>query len=97
VTASGDWPVEEGRGVDDARATQTVDVLRPERARRRGQRDRGRDDRIQAIFGQGPVGLSATQFAVVMGALMHGEGAHKTLDVSSAPDARAAAVRAVRS
>ena len=87
-----------------------------------------------AIFGQGPVGLSATQLAVVMGArviavdiaaerrklaqqfgahevldpavgdvvaairdLTHGEGAHKTLDASSAPDARAAAVRAVRS
>jgi len=87
-----------------------------------------------AIFGQGPVGLSATQFAVAMGArviaidisperrklaqefgahvvidgkagdmvaairdLTHGEGAHKTLDCSSAPDARAAAVRAVRS
>src|SRR5205085_12452681 len=84
-----------------------------------------------AIFGQGPVGLSATQFAVVMGArviaidisperrkmaqafgahevldggvkdvvtairdLTHGEGAHKTLDCSSAPEARAAAVRA---
>jgi len=87
-----------------------------------------------AIFGQGPVGLSATQLAVAMGArviavdiaperrklarefgahevidgkagdtvaairdLTHGEGAHKTLDASSAPDARAAAVRAVRS
>ena len=87
-----------------------------------------------AIFGQGPVGLSATQLAVVMGArviaidvaperlklaqqfgahevidgssgdmvaairdLTHGEGAHKTLDASSAPNARAAAVRAVRS
>jgi threonine dehydrogenase-like Zn-dependent dehydrogenase len=87
-----------------------------------------------AIFGQGPVGLSATQFAVAMGArvialdisperrklaegfgahavieagsvdmvaairdLTHGEGAHKTLDCSSAPEARAAAVRAVRS
>jgi threonine dehydrogenase-like Zn-dependent dehydrogenase len=72
-----------------------------------------------AIFGQGPVGLSATQLAVVMGArqfgahevldgkagdivaairdLTHGEGAHKTLDASSAPDARAAAVRSVRS
>jgi threonine dehydrogenase-like Zn-dependent dehydrogenase len=86
-----------------------------------------------AIFGQGPVGLSATQLAVVMGArviavdiaperrklaqafgahevidpgagdvvaairsLSHGEGAHKTLDASSAPEARAAAVRAVR-
>jgi threonine dehydrogenase-like Zn-dependent dehydrogenase len=86
-----------------------------------------------AIFGQGPVGLSATQFAVAMGArviaidvsrerlalarelgahelidgavtdvvaairdLTHGEGAHKTLDASSAPEARAAAVRAVR-
>ena len=86
-----------------------------------------------AIFGQGPVGLSATQLAVVMGArviavdiaaerrklaqqfgahdvldsavgdvvaairdLTHGEGAHKTLEASSAPDARAAAVRAVR-
>jgi threonine dehydrogenase-like Zn-dependent dehydrogenase len=87
-----------------------------------------------AIFGQGPVGLSATQLAVEMGArvialdisperrklagefgahhvidageggvvaairdLTHGEGAHKTLDASSAPAARAAAVRAVRS
>src|ERR1051325_7367233 len=87
-----------------------------------------------AVFGQGPVGLSATQLAVVMGArviavdvaperrdlarafgahegidpgagdggagiraLTHGEGAHKTLDASSAPEARAAAVRAVRS
>ena len=87
-----------------------------------------------AIFGQGPVGLSATQFAVEMGArvialdisperrklaesfgayavidatgtdmvaairdLTHGEGADKTLDASSAPAARAAAVRAVRS
>jgi threonine dehydrogenase-like Zn-dependent dehydrogenase len=87
-----------------------------------------------AIFGQGPVGLSATQLAVEMGArviaidtspdrrklagefgahevldptagdvvtairdLTHGEGAHKTLDASSAPDACAAAVRAVRS
>jgi len=86
-----------------------------------------------AIFGQGPVGLSATQIAVAMGAeviaidisperlemaksfgahitidasstdtveairdLTHGEGAHKTLDCSSAPDARAAAVRAAR-
>src|SRR6516162_9566031 len=86
-----------------------------------------------AIFGQGPVGLSATQLAVEMGArviaidiaperrklarqfgaaevidptahdmvtaiaeLTHGEGAHKTLDASSAPDARAAAVRSVR-
>src|SRR5207244_7994630 len=80
------------------------------------------------------VGLSTTQFAVVMGArviaidvaperrklaqafgaheaidprsgdvvaairdLTHGEGAHKTLDASSAPDARSAPVRAVRS
>jgi NADPH:quinone reductase-like Zn-dependent oxidoreductase len=87
-----------------------------------------------AIFGQGPVGLSATQVAVEMGArviaidiaperrklaqqfgaaevidptvhdmvtaireLTHGEGAHKTLDASWAPDARAAAVRSVRS
>ena len=87
-----------------------------------------------AIFGQGPVGLSATQLAVAMGArviavdisperrklakdfgaevtldgksndivtqirdLTHGEGAEKTLDCSSAPDARAAVVRAVRS
>ncbi len=86
-----------------------------------------------AIFGQGPVGLSATQLAVAMGArvialdvseerlalakafgaevtldarnndpvaairdLTHGEGAHKTLDCSSAPEARAAAVRATR-
>ena len=87
-----------------------------------------------AIFGQGPVGLSATQLAAAMGArvialdvsperremaadfgaevvidarsndpveairdLTHGEGAHKTLDCSSAPEARAAAVRAARS
>jgi threonine dehydrogenase-like Zn-dependent dehydrogenase len=87
-----------------------------------------------AIFGQGPVGLSAMQFAVALGArviaidisperrklaqefgahavidaaagdmvaairdLTHGEGAHVTLDASSAPAARAAAVRAVRS
>ncbi|MEZ5850234.1 MAG: zinc-binding dehydrogenase [Hyphomicrobiaceae bacterium] len=87
-----------------------------------------------AIFGQGPVGLSATQLAVAMGArvialdisperlemaksfgaeevinarsndmvqairdLTHGEGAHKTLDASSAPEARAATVRSVRS
>ncbi len=87
-----------------------------------------------AIFGQGPVGLSATQLAVAMGArvialdisperlemaksfgaeelinaksndmvqairdLTHGEGAHKTLDASSAPEARAACVRSVRS
>lgn len=86
-----------------------------------------------AIFGQGPVGLSATQLSVVMGAhviavdvaperrklacalgadealdpaagdvvaairdLTHGEGAHKTLEASSAREARAAAVRAVR-
>jgi threonine dehydrogenase-like Zn-dependent dehydrogenase len=86
-----------------------------------------------AIFGQGPVGLSATQLAVAMGArviaidvaperralarefgaaevldgkaadvvaairdLTHGEGAHKALEASSAPEARAAAVRAVR-
>lgn len=87
-----------------------------------------------AIFGQGPVGLSATQLAKAMGArvialdvsaerrdmakafgadevidarandpveaiheLTHGEGAHKTLDCSSSPEARAAAVRATRS
>ncbi len=87
-----------------------------------------------AIFGQGPVGLSATQLALAMGArviaidialerrklaqrfgahevldpgvgdvvaairdLTHGEGAHKTLEASSAQNARAAAVRAVRS
>ncbi|MCB1742893.1 MAG: zinc-binding dehydrogenase [Gammaproteobacteria bacterium] len=93
-----------------------------------------RGDETIAIFGQGPVGLSATQLAVSMGArvialdvsaerrelarafgahvvidpladepvaaireLTHGEGAHKTLDCSSNPDARAAAVRATRS
>lgn len=91
-------------------------------------------DETIAIFGQGPVGLSATQFAVAMGArvialdisaerrglgealgadvvldpsgidpvqairdLTHGEGAHKTLDCSSAPAARRAAVQATRS
>ena len=93
-----------------------------------------RGDETIAIFGQGPVGLSATQFAVAMGArvialdisperlalaesfgadvvidpaatdpvqairdLTHGEGAHKTLDCSSAPAARRAAVQATRS
>ena len=92
-----------------------------------------RGDETIAIFGQGPVGLSATQLAVAMGArvialdlsperramaeqfgahevldplgndpvsaireLTHGEGAHKTLDCSSSPEARAAAVRATR-
>ncbi len=86
-----------------------------------------------AIFGQGPVGLSATQLAVAMGArvialdisaerlarakefgadvtidpraddaveairaLTHGAGADLSLDTSSAPDARNAAVRCVR-
>ena len=50
-------PVEEGRGVDDvgdrqvveSRAAQAVDVLRPERARRRGQRHRGRHDGVPAL------------------------------------------------
>lgn len=93
-----------------------------------------RGDETIAIFGQGPVGLSATQLAVSMGArvialdvsqercslarqlgadevvdassgdpvevireLTHGEGAHKTLDCSSNPEARAAAVKAARS
>jgi threonine dehydrogenase-like Zn-dependent dehydrogenase len=92
-----------------------------------------RGDETIAVFGQGPVGLSATQLAVSMGArvialdvspercalarefgadevidsretdpvraireLTHGEGAHKTLDCSSSPAARAAAVRATR-
>ena len=87
-----------------------------------------------AIFGQGPVGLSATQLAAAMGArvialdvsperlarakefgaaetinpattddvvravkdLTHGLGAHLSLDASSAADARAQAVRCVR-
>jgi threonine dehydrogenase-like Zn-dependent dehydrogenase len=87
-----------------------------------------------AIFGQGPVGLSATQLATALGArviaidigperlerakqfgaeavinpketenvpsaireLTKGLGAHLALDASSAPDARAAAVRCVR-
>ena len=90
-------------------------------------------DETLAVFGQGPVGLSATQLAVAMGAqvialdiaperrqlalekgavaaidpnaedpvaaikdLTHGEGAHKTIDTSSAKDARVAAVRATR-
>lgn len=90
-------------------------------------------DETLAVFGQGPVGLSATQLGVAMGArviaidisperrqmaldmgadealdpmavdtleaikdLTHGEGAHKTLDSSSAPDARRDAVRATR-
>jgi threonine dehydrogenase-like Zn-dependent dehydrogenase len=88
-----------------------------------------------AIFGQGPVGLSATQLAAAMGAevialdtsrerlarakelgaahtidpattddvvgairaLTHGQGAHLSLDASSSPQARAQAVRCVRS
>ncbi len=87
-----------------------------------------------AIFGQGPVGLSATQLATAMGArvialdtgeerlaraeefgaaalinpkdiadvvqairdLTHGRGAHLSLDASSSPEARAQAVRCVR-
>jgi threonine dehydrogenase-like Zn-dependent dehydrogenase len=90
-------------------------------------------DETIAIFGQGPVGLSATQLAHAMGArvialdispercqlatdmgaditldpmaddpvqaildLTQGEGAHKTLDASSSPQARAQAVRATR-
>jgi threonine dehydrogenase-like Zn-dependent dehydrogenase len=90
-------------------------------------------DETLAVFGQGPVGLSATQLAHAMGArvialdisperrqlaaelgadvtldpmngdpvaaireLTHGEGADKTLDASSSPEARAQAVRATR-
>lgn len=86
-----------------------------------------------AIFGQGPVGLSATQLAAAMGArvialdisaerlarakafgaaevidpgsndpvaaireLTHGEGADLTMDTSAAPEARLAAVRALK-
>jgi len=93
-----------------------------------------RGDETLAVFGQGPVGLAATQLASAMGArvialdpspqrramakefgadvvldpsgnedvvaaireLTHGEGAHKSMDCSSSPQARAAAVRAVR-
>lgn len=90
-------------------------------------------DETIVVFGQGPVGLSATMLASAMGArviavdllpercelarefgatdivnpaegdvveaimdLTHGEGAHKTLDCTSSPDARLAAVRATR-
>jgi threonine dehydrogenase-like Zn-dependent dehydrogenase len=91
-------------------------------------------DHTIAIFGQGPVGLSATQLAAAMGArvialdvsderlarakelgadvlinpkttpevvpaikdLTHGRGAHLALEASSSPQARAQAVRAVR-
>ncbi len=91
-------------------------------------------DHTIAIFGQGPVGLSATQLAHEMGArvlaldtseerlaqakamgadelinpknhdnvvqairdLTHGRGAHLSLDASSSPQARAQAVRCVR-
>ena len=91
-------------------------------------------DHTIAIFGQGPVGLSATQLAAAMGArvialdvsderlarakelgadvlinpkttpevvpaikeLTHGRGAHLCLEASSSPQARAQAVRAVR-
>src|SRR4029453_7218316 len=58
---------------------------------------------IIAIFGQGQVGLSATQLAVAMGAqvialaLSPERRAHKTLDTSGAGEARGAAVRAARS
>jgi threonine dehydrogenase-like Zn-dependent dehydrogenase len=92
-------------------------------------------DHTLAIFGQGPVGLSATQLAHAMGArvialdtsderlaqakalgadvlinpkttedvvqairdLTHGRGAHRSLDASSSPQARAQAVKCVRS
>jgi 2-desacetyl-2-hydroxyethyl bacteriochlorophyllide A dehydrogenase len=91
-------------------------------------------DHTIAIFGQGPVGLSATQLAAEMGAqvialdtsaerlararelgahhtidpsktndvvgairdLTHGRGAHASLDASSSPQARAQAVKCVR-
>lgn len=91
-------------------------------------------DHTIAIFGQGPVGLSATQLAAAMGArvialdisdqrlhrakefgadvlinpakagdviaaikdVTHGRGAHLSLDTSSSPDARAQAVRCLR-
>ena len=91
-------------------------------------------DHVIAVFGQGPVGLSATQLAAAMGArvialdtspdrlaraeefgaealinpketpdvvgairdLTHGLGAHLSLDASSSPEARAQAVRCVR-
>lgn len=91
-------------------------------------------DHTIAVFGQGPVGLSATQLAAAMGArvialdtgaerlarakefgadalinpaetpdvvdairsLTHGLGAHLSLDASSSPEARAQAVRCVR-
>ena len=90
-------------------------------------------DETIAIFGQGPVGLSATQLAKAMGArvialdigkerlelarkfgadeaidprstdvvraireLTHGEGAQKSLDCSSSPEARRAALQCVR-
>jgi threonine dehydrogenase-like Zn-dependent dehydrogenase len=92
-----------------------------------------RGEQTIAIFGQGPVGLAATQLAVAMGArvialdisaerrqlaeglgadvtidpkagdpvamiheLTHGLGAHKSLDCSSAAEARAQAVRSTR-
>jgi threonine dehydrogenase-like Zn-dependent dehydrogenase len=92
-----------------------------------------RGEETIAIFGQGPVGLAATQLAVAMGArvialdisaerrqlaeglgadvcidpvasdavatiheLTHGLGAHKSLDCSSAAEARAQAVRSTR-
>jgi len=91
-------------------------------------------DQTLAIFGQGPVGLSATQLAAALGArvialdtsperlararefgaeltidpnaagdvvkaireLTHGRGAHAALDASASPQARAQAVRCVR-
>ena len=39
---------------------------------------------------------AAHDMVAAIAELTHGEGAHKTLDASSAPDARAAAVRLVR-
>src|SRR2546425_62025 len=49
------------------------------------------------VFGSGGHGAHATHMVAAIRDLTHSEGAHKTLDASSAPEARAAAVRAVRS
>jgi threonine dehydrogenase-like Zn-dependent dehydrogenase len=53
--------------------------------------------KLAQLFGAHEVLDPAGDVVAAIRDLTHGEGAHKTLDASSAPDARAAAVRAVRS
>ena len=51
----------------------------------------------QAFGAHEVIDPTSTDMVTAIRDLTHGEGAHKTLDASSAPDARAAAVRSVRS